>query len=140
MTSILLPGQVDPFAMAHDVAYAAFPERIPITLEEEVTAAVIEWYRVRGQPVPAEELAACRGIDAAQQREWETIQKTAGPVEEKPAYGTPEFWKQFWAKKRAKEAELKARTESGGEAPHAPAVAKPKKKTLSKVAPGPQKS
>jgi hypothetical protein len=74
MTSICLPGQVEPFLMAHEASRFRFPDqftatRFPVTLEEEVTAAVIEWYRARGQPVPAEELAACRGIDAAQQRD-----------------------------------------------------------------------
>lgn len=137
MTSILLPGQVDPFT--HN-PFFQFPEylsmeRIPVTLEEEVTASVIEWYRVRGQPVPSEELAACRGMDAAQQREFDAIKRVAGPVEEKAAYGTPEFWKQYWAKKKAKEAEMAARGE-----PIPPKAPTQKKKSLSKVAPGTQKS
>ena len=84
---------------------AAYP--YPITLEEEVTAAVYEWYESRGLPVPLEDIAACRGIDAQQ---WEETKKllAAEPVKLKPAYGTPEFWKDWWARKRAKEAELKA--------------------------------
>ena len=79
----------------------------PITLEEEVTAAVIEWYTSRGLPVPPEELAACKGIDAQQMAEYNEILATVEATPPKPVYGTPEFWKDWWAKKRAKEAALK---------------------------------
>ena len=80
----------------------------PVTLEEEVTAAVYEWYESRGLPVPLEDIAACRGIDAAQQEEFKKEAAAAEAVKPKPLYGTPEFWKDWWARKKAKEAELKA--------------------------------
>lgn len=75
----------------------------PITLEEEVTAGVIEWYMALGQPVPPEDLEACKGIDAAIQADVAAEMAAPAPVAP-PAYGTPEFWKQWWAKKRAKAA------------------------------------
>lgn len=79
--------------------------RTPITFEEEVTAAVIEWYKVLGQPVPPADLEACKGLDLAREKEAQqiTAQTTA-----KPEYGTPEFWKDWWAKKKAKEAATKS--------------------------------
>jgi hypothetical protein len=74
----------------------------PITLEEEVLKGVVEWYMARGLPVPQEDLDACKGIDAVAAAEVAAeVAKPAPPP--KPAYGTPEFWKEWWAKKRAKE-------------------------------------
>jgi hypothetical protein len=84
----------------------------PITLEEEVTAGVIEWYMALGQPVPPEDLEACRGIDAALKADVAAEMAAPAPVAP-AAYGTPEFWKQWWAKKRAKEAAAKAAAPSG---------------------------
>jgi len=74
----------------------------PITFEEQVTANVIEWYMNLGLPVPQEDLDACHGIDA--QDKAAAAVEAAKPIVVKPAYGTPEFWKEWWAKKRAKEA------------------------------------
>lgn len=78
----------------------------PVTYEEEVTAGVIEWYMARGLPVPQEDLDACRGLDAAA-AEATKAELAAPAPPPKPAYGTPEFWKEWWAKKRAKEAAMK---------------------------------
>lgn len=86
----------------------------PITLEEEVTAGVIEWYMALGQPVPPEDLEACRGIDAALTADLAAEMAAPAPVAP-AAYGTPEFWKQWWAKKRAKEAAAKAATTTSGD-------------------------
>ena len=74
----------------------------PITFEEQVTANVIEWYMNLGLPVPQEDLDACRGIDAEDKAL--KAAEAAKPIVVKLAYGTPEFWKDWWAKKRAKEA------------------------------------
>jgi hypothetical protein len=79
----------------------------PITLEEEVLAGVIEWYMALGRPVPQEDLDACKGIDAAA-AEASKAEMAAPAPPPKPAYGTPEFWKEWWAKKRAKEAAMRA--------------------------------
>ena len=90
--------------------YPPFKEH-PVTYEEEVTANVIQWYMNLGLPVPQEELDACRGLDAAATA---TLQKELAEhkvVAPPPAYGTPEFWKQYWAKKKAVEAEAIARGE-----------------------------
>jgi hypothetical protein len=92
----------------------------PITLEEEVLAGVIEWYMARGLPVPQEDLDACKGIDAAAAAATKAEMAAPAPPP-KPAYGTPEFWKEWWAKKRAKEA---AAREAGEPIPEP----KPKKK------------
>ena len=105
------------------ITYPPFKEH-PVTYEEEVTTSVIQWYMNLGLPVPQEDLDACRGLDAAAnatlQKEL-TEHKVAAPP---PAYGTPEFWKQYWAKKKAAEAEAIARGEPI-----------PEKKPKSKAAP-----
>lgn len=88
------------------VAYPPYNPN-PITLEEEVLAGVIEWYMALGRPVPQEDLDACKGIDAAVAAEA-AAEAAKPPPPEKPAYGTPEFWKEWWAKKRAKEAAMRA--------------------------------
>ena len=79
----------------------------PITFEEEVTAGVIEWYMALGLPVPQEDLDACKGLDAAIAAEA-AVQAAKPAPPPKPAYGTPEFWKEWWTKKRAKEAPTRA--------------------------------
>jgi hypothetical protein len=68
----------------------------PYSLEEEVIGLVKEWYESRGQAVPEEDLEACKGIDAG-------INGLNPAPTEKPVYGTPEFWKQWRAKKLNKE-------------------------------------
>lgn len=89
------------------IVYPAY-NTTPLTLEEEVVAGVIEWYMALGKPVPPEDLEACRGIDAALKAE--VAAQMAAPVAVvAPAYGTPEFWKQWWAKKKAKEAAQKGK-------------------------------
>ncbi len=88
------------------VAYPPYNPN-PVTLEEEVLAGVIEWYMALGRPVPQEDLDACKGIDAAVAAEA-AAEAAMPPPPERPAYGTPEFWKEWWAKKRAKEAAMRA--------------------------------
>lgn len=88
-----------------NVAYPPYNPN-PITLEEEVLAGVIEWYMALGLPVPQEDLDACKGIDAAVAAEA-AVEAAKPPPPPKPAYGTPEFWKEWWAKKRAKEAAMR---------------------------------
>jgi len=88
----------------------------PVTFEEEVTALVIEWYTSRGLPVPPEDLEACKGLDKQREAEFDAMIRSAEVPAEKPAYGTPEFWKDWWAKKRAKEAAASAAEEPKGKA------------------------
>ncbi len=103
----------------------------PITFEEQVTANVIEWYMNLGLPVPQEDLDACRGIDA-EDKALRAVEE-AKPIVIKPAYGTPEFWKEWWAKKRAKEAAAAAAIAAGEPLPE-----KPKKKSAVKPSKGAQ--
>jgi hypothetical protein len=82
---------------------AMMPKVPPVlTFGQEIEEAVCEWYRVRNMPVPPEELQACREIDAIEDAEYKKL--TAEPAKPKPVYGTPEFWKDWWAKKKVKEA------------------------------------
>ena len=86
---------------------AKLPEKTPTlsdeyqyrTMEEEVVYILTEWYAARGLPVPPEELESCKGIDAQREAYYDNLVKINTP---KPAYGTPEFWKEHWAKKKAK--------------------------------------
>lgn len=67
----------------------------PETLAEEVWQLVQEWYATRGEPIPEEDRTACMTM-----LEEEKVTPPSLPAP-KPAYGTPEFWKAHWAKKRA---------------------------------------
>ena len=71
-----------------------------LTFGQEIEEAVRTWYRVRNMPIPPEELRVCREIDAIEEAEYKKL--TAEPAKPKPVYGTPEFWKDWWAKKKAK--------------------------------------
>lgn len=70
------------------------------TPQEEIIGLLEEWYKAIGQPVPPEDLEACSRIDA-EIAESNRKELEASKISEKPAYGTPEFWKDYWAKKRA---------------------------------------
>ena len=69
----------------------------PITLAQEVLNNVQEWYSSKGLPVPKGEIEACHMV--CEKEEAPAEQKPA--EQEKPAYGTPAFWKAYWAKKKA---------------------------------------
>jgi len=73
----------------------------PYTYEEVVMDSIFEWYMSRGMNVPPEDLEACRGIDREIQEQH--LADMERVVETKPVYGTAEFWKQWWQKKKAKE-------------------------------------
>ena len=66
----------------------------------EMDALMREWYANLGQTISPEELTICREIDKAEIAEAARIE-AAVAVAAKPVYGTPEFWKAHWAKKRA---------------------------------------
>ena len=76
--------------------------RIPLTLGEEMEAILREWHSKRGESISPEEIQICRETDLAEGIERET--EMAKPVVLKYTYGTPEFWKDWWARKKAKEA------------------------------------
>jgi hypothetical protein len=60
----------------------------------EAVEILTEWYTSKGLPVPAEELEACK-------QSLEPVLIASASV--KPVYGTPEFWKEWWRKKKAKD-------------------------------------
>lgn len=66
----------------------------------EMDALMREWYANLGQTISPEELKICREIDKAEIAEAARIEAAAA-VAAKPVYGTPEFWKAHWAKKKA---------------------------------------
>ena len=79
------------------------PKVAPVlTLGQEVEEAVRTWYSVRNMPVPPEEIQVCREIDGIEEGEYKKVAASAAVI--KPTYGTPEFWKDWWAKKKAKDA------------------------------------
>lgn len=75
----------------------------PYSIDDEAVAILTEYYALKGLKPSAQEIADCRGVDAATQAEHET-QMAAPPAPIKHVYGTPEFWKDWWSKKKAKEA------------------------------------
>ena len=78
---------------------------LPITLAEEVMDSVIEWYESNGQAVPKEDMEACEAMLKEEQEEKKRFQEMLEgphePVKEKPSFGSPEYWKDYWEKKKA---------------------------------------
>jgi len=68
------------------------------TLGEQAEEALREWYAASGKSVPQDEVEICRGIDAVESKEFERLCTANKP---KPVYGTPEFWKDYHARKKA---------------------------------------
>jgi len=84
-----------------------------ITLGEQVDEALKEWYSVRGQEIPADEIGIGAIIDAAEAAEANRLESALTTIDETsvvPEYGTPEFWAYHRAKKLA---ENKRREEEG---------------------------
>jgi hypothetical protein len=82
------------------------------TLGKEVDEALLEWYTVRGQPVPPDELGIGAVIDAANAAEEATFTAAVEKAEEElpsivPPFGTPEFW-DYHRKKKALENQRRA--------------------------------
>ena len=88
------PGAGPEKPHAHPVPCPKFA----MTLGEEMEEALIEWYGKEGRSPPQDELEICRQTDAAETKEFELLYATAKP---KPVYGTPEFWKDYHARKKA---------------------------------------
>jgi hypothetical protein len=80
-------------------ASAAYVYKTPIAAE--VDALIREWYANLGQTISPEELKICREIDLAEVAQAARIEAAATASSAKPVYGTPEFWKAYWAKKKA---------------------------------------
>jgi hypothetical protein len=88
------PGKGPEMPHVHPVPCPKFA----ITLGEEMEEALIEWYAKEGRSPPQDELEICRQTDAIETKESERLYTMAKP---KPVYGTPEFWKDYWARKKA---------------------------------------
>lgn len=78
--------------------------------QAELLEAVKLYYKERGQMAPPGDVKACKEMgqqyQADRKAELEELKRPAAPP--KPVYGTPEFWKAYWAKKRAAGAQLNA--------------------------------
>jgi len=85
-------------------------ESKPYTVADEAVDILTEWYTLRGLVPPPEEIEACRSVEPEPDVPAEPVE-----VFTKPAYGTPEFWKDWWKKKKAKEAALTAELEKAQE-------------------------
>lgn len=73
-----------------------------LTFGQEIEEAVREYCLMRNMPVTPEDLQACREIDGIEEAEYKKLAEAV--TVPKPTYGTPEFWREHWAKKKAKEA------------------------------------
>jgi hypothetical protein len=86
---------------------------------DEVEDLVKEWYRSRKEPVPAFEYEFINVWRKEETDENEYIRKIVSREvvfevkDSAPAFGTPEFWKAYWIKKKAKEAEAAANKDKG---------------------------
>ena len=75
--------------------------KIVITYRDQVIDNIYEWYMSQGKHVPPEDLEACREIDKEITETHLLDVDTTTKADTKPAYGTPEFWKMYWQKKKA---------------------------------------
>ena len=87
------------FILKKGAGAAAYVYKTPIAAE--VDALIREWYANLGQTISPEELKICREIDLAEVAQAARIEAAAIASSAKPVYGTPEFWKAYWAKKKA---------------------------------------
>lgn len=94
---------------------------IPITLGDEVQAALEEWYRARGEPLPAEYVGFGATVDAEERARDKALIDALYPPEPapgapaapkplgpKPEFGTPEFWRWTAARRKQIDAERAA--------------------------------
>ena len=70
------------------------------TPAEEVMALVQEYYKALGKGVPTVDMMAC--LEMIKQEKKDVAAEEARPFVAKPEFGSAEFWKNYWAKKRAK--------------------------------------
>ena len=88
-----------------EVPHVADPcPKFAITLGEQMEEGLTEWYAALGKSVPPEEIQICRDVDAEAAAELLAEKMAALTVvsePQKPVYGTPEFWKDYWARKKA---------------------------------------
>jgi hypothetical protein len=71
------------------------------SLATQVEEILREWHAEHGTTMSAEEYAACREIDAVEAAEASRIEAAAAAAAAKPVYGSAEFWKAYWVKKKA---------------------------------------
>lgn len=75
--------------------------------QDEILQAVKDYYKAQGKLAPPGDIKACKEIGQQYLAELkaaaEEAKKPVAPP--KPVYGTPEFWKAYWAKKRAAQAQ-----------------------------------
>lgn len=76
---------------------------LSLTEAEYIFASVIEWYRVRGIEIPEEDINWCEEYIKQELEEKERhIQLLNTPLPpEKPSFGSGDYWKDYWAKKKA---------------------------------------
>ena len=79
--------------------------KAPPTPAEDVWKQVQQWYRTLDKPIPKEEAEACLKEIAKEKTAIAAIPSdiaaAAATATYKPAHGSPEHWKAYWAKKRA---------------------------------------
>lgn len=83
------------------VPKSAAPYVYKTYIAAEMDALMREWYANLGQTISPEELKICREIDLAEVAAAGAALAAAAAAAAKPVYGTPEFWKAHWAKKKA---------------------------------------
>ena len=83
------------------VPKSATPYVYKTYIAAEMDALMREWYANLGQTISPEELKICREIDLAEVVAAAAAETAWAAAAAKPVYGTPEFWKAHWAKKKA---------------------------------------
>jgi hypothetical protein len=110
-----------PVAVAAKPTNAELVKAIPITLGDEVQTALEEWYRARGESLPAEYVEFGTKVDAEERVRFKAEMDALYPPEPspdapaapkplgpKPEFGTPEFWRWTAARRKQIDAERAA--------------------------------
>ena len=76
---------------------------LSLTQAEYIFASVIEWYRSHETEIPEEDLNWCEEYlkqEAEEKIKSDELLNTPLPPE-KPSFGSGDYWKDYWAKKKA---------------------------------------
>jgi hypothetical protein len=94
-----------PMAIAQNILLEANPKTSKLEAEE-VLELVEVWYRSKGQEVPEDERKSCLEAIVVEREERDNpkpvVYEPSPPP--KAEYGTPAFWKDYWARRKAAEA------------------------------------
>jgi hypothetical protein len=74
---------------------------LTLTQAQFIFASVIEWYKAKGEDVPEDDIKWCKEYIREELEEKNKQVEEEPTVTEKPSFGSGDYWKDYWAKKKA---------------------------------------